>query len=1027
MGQATTQVIISGKDNLSSVVADAGRRMGTELQAMQRNVLSLQNAFIGLAGAAAIGQIKQSYTEYDTALRDMGKVTDESMDSIAAKIREVPAELGTSAELIRGYYQVISAGVTDPVKAMDALIGSTEAAKAAHVEQAEVIKGITKVMAGYAGDVKSASEAADLLFTIEKQGQTSFAELIPVIGDVAAVSKELGVEQKEMGAALAAVTLTAGSTSQAATQYRMMLVNLMKPTQTMQEALDAMGVSSGKAAIEQLGLAGTLERLQEYANGAGIQVGKLFESSESLLAVAALSRGEFAQYNTNLQAMEQRAGAADKAFRDWKNSTQAVDDLMRNTLTNTMVEIGGEVMPMLEAGAHTTASAIKFVGDNAHDAIGVTAVAAMGLLTVSLTKTGTSVAAWAAQTIAEQNRAVASTIRLHQAVVAGAQAEVIATERRLAAIPIMFRSVAAEQAAATAKHRLAMAETVLGTAQQKSTVVARGLSAVVGAMGGPIGIITTLLTAGATAWLIWGNKAEHAVDKAKNAAESAADSIRRMRDSQAFGEDALAPFREDIALAEAMLAEARKLKVGRMSSAMGEEEYTYIDEDAIRSAEAKVSQAYSRLQEAARINRKKLEASGAGVAAVVAPVTAMITTTSKEAVTALAKVNEEIAKMTLGDTAFAQYQLSDQYAQYAKDLGAANPELQKWLTLKEREIRLNELAALKSYQVTELESMNKGDMFYGKADADKRGQAMLDDLYQRNDELLVEFTERHREIVLGETSFKIEQLEVQAEAYRRAGVDEIALAQWVKQQKLDLSENWKDGAIRGWQSYAEEAGNAAKGVESVVGTTMHGLEDMTAEFFETGKIGWRDFVNTVNAEIGRLAFKQLSGQAFDWLGSALNLGMSAAGSYFGSTAVSSAAGSSGMAGTLSSFMSRSAHGNVFSGPGISEFSNTIVTQPTTFWAHGGNLMGEEGPEAIMPLRRMSNNDLGVKVLGGSDSEMKDLLRELIALNKAQKPQKNVFAFDKRTVANEMSGSEGRQVTLTHIRSERNAIRSILGI
>lgn len=345
MSTATTQIIISGKDQLSSVVADAGRRVGTELEAIQRNVLNLQNAFVGLAGAAALGQIRQSHTEYDTALRDMAKVTSESMDAIAAKVREIPAELGTSATLIRGYYQVISSGITDPVKAMATLTSSVEAAKAAHVDQAEVIKGITKVMAGYAGDVKTAAEAADLLFTIEKQGQTSFAELIPVIGDVSAISKQLGVDQKEMGAALAAVTLTAGSTSQAATQYRMMLVNLLKPTKNMQEALDAMGVSSGQAAIEQFGLAGTLQRLQLYADRSGTSVAKLFESSEALLSVAALSRGEFAQYNTNLQAMEQGGGAAAEAFEKWRESSQAVDDLLRNTMTNTLVKIGGEIMP----------------------------------------------------------------------------------------------------------------------------------------------------------------------------------------------------------------------------------------------------------------------------------------------------------------------------------------------------------------------------------------------------------------------------------------------------------------------------------------------------------------------------------------------------------------------------------------------------------------------------------------------------------------------------------------------------------
>jgi len=47
------------------------------------------------------------------------------------------------------------------------------------------------------------------------------------------------------------------------------------------------------------------------------------------------------------------------------------------------------------------------------------------------------------------------------------------------------------------------------------------------------------------------------------------------------------------------------------------------------------------------------------------------------------------------------------------------------------------------------------------------------------------------------------------------------------------------------------------------------------------------------------------------------------------------------------------------------FTNQIVNTPTHF-AHGGGfgLMGEAGPEAIMPLTRMPNGDLGVQTAGG---------------------------------------------------------------
>lgn len=71
-------------------------------------------------------------------------------------------------------------------------------------------------------------------------------------------------------------------------------------------------------------------------------------------------------------------------------------------------------------------------------------------------------------------------------------------------------------------------------------------------------------------------------------------------------------------------------------------------------------------------------------------------------------------------------------------------------------------------------------------------------------------------------------------------------------------------------------------------------------------------------------------------------------------------------GKLFSSIFPSAQGNVFSGaPALSAYSNTVVSQPTVFpFAKGIGLMGEAGAEAIMPLTRLANGDLGVGVKGG---------------------------------------------------------------
>jgi lambda family phage tail tape measure protein len=60
----------------------------------------------------------------------------------------------------------------------------------------------------------------------------------------------------------------------------------------------------------------------------------------------------------------------------------------------------------------------------------------------------------------------------------------------------------------------------------------------------------------------------------------------------------------------------------------------------------------------------------------------------------------------------------------------------------------------------------------------------------------------------------------------------------------------------------------------------------------------------------------------------------------------------------------SAKGNIFSASGLEPYLNTIVSKPTIFkFAHGVGMMGENGPEAIVPLGRNASGELGLKSAG----------------------------------------------------------------
>ena len=305
-------------------------------------------AATGLAGAFSFKKAIEESGEFETALVDVAKVSSESLAEVRKKILDLPPELGSATNLMKGYYQTISAGVTEPLAAMDLMTTAAKASNAAHVDQSLTIQGLTKMMAGFEGEIKSATEASDLLFAIEKEGQTTFAEMIPIIGGVSKISHDLGITSKEMGGALATITQTAGSTAEAATEYKAILMALMQPTKEMSAELKIMGYDSAQAAIADIGLAKTLELLKESTEGSAEKMAKLFGRQEALIGISALSANNFETLTKKTEEMGKSAGATESAFGRWTGTWEGIKEAAKNSIGEQLILIGEKLAPHIK-------------------------------------------------------------------------------------------------------------------------------------------------------------------------------------------------------------------------------------------------------------------------------------------------------------------------------------------------------------------------------------------------------------------------------------------------------------------------------------------------------------------------------------------------------------------------------------------------------------------------------------------------------------------------------------------------------
>lgn len=190
--------------------------------------------------------------------------------------------------------------------------------------------------------------------------------------------------------------------------------------------------------------------------------------------------------------------------------------------------------------------------------------------------------------------------------------------------------------------------------------------------------------------------------------------------------------------------------------------------------------------------------------------------------------------------------------------------------------------------------------------------------------------------------------------------------------------DWTNGFTKAVENAAEDGRNFAKSTEQAVSGAFNSMGDALAEFATTGKLNFRSLASSILADMAKIAARQAASSA---LSSLFGFASSAASTYFGGGANGFASGSA--AATSSSLGASSAgYGSnyfpqakggawdggtkFFAQGGV--FTNSIVSSATSFGMAGGGkgVMGEAGPEAIVPLARASDGSLGVRMIGNND-------------------------------------------------------------
>ncbi len=224
--------------------------------------------------------------------------------------------------------------------------------------------------------------------------------------------------------------------------------------------------------------------------------------------------------------------------------------------------------------------------------------------------------------------------------------------------------------------------------------------------------------------------------------------------------------------------------------------------------------------------------------------------------------------------------------------------------------------------------------------------------------------ERMRELQQIRDSFRQKDADLQSQYqtgdisedfYRQARAQNAQyLSERLKDQAAFYAESdaqradWQKGLQEGLSNWVDNASDYASQAAQLATEGISGLVNNITEMLNGNKVEWRNWASSVLQEISKVL---MNAAIVNGIKTAAN-GMSGAGGFIGSIG-------DWLGGAVAN-----AKGGVYTSANLSAYSNSIVDTPTYFaFAKGAGLMGEAGPEAIMPLTRAADGSLGVRAVG----------------------------------------------------------------
>ena len=278
----------------------------------------------------------------------MLKLSEPELNKFKQGVLGISNQYGKSAtDVARSAYSISSVLHTSGKDTLTILGSIAKASKAGKIQTEEAGNAIVRMMSIYNIKAKDTMKLVDTMSATVKAGNANWQDLAQVLPQAAGAGKILGVSIEELSGAFAAMSSKSGSAEMAGTALRAVMMAMIKPSDEMTKAINAMGYTSAQAAIKQIGLIGVVDKLRvKYGNNAEA-LGKLIPNVRGITGASILFANKGKDLAESLAMVRDSTGETNKQMKAGETISGRFTETM-NRLKNAGIELFSSFEPYLE-------------------------------------------------------------------------------------------------------------------------------------------------------------------------------------------------------------------------------------------------------------------------------------------------------------------------------------------------------------------------------------------------------------------------------------------------------------------------------------------------------------------------------------------------------------------------------------------------------------------------------------------------------------------------------------------------------